>query len=113
VLMNSNHTVAALYDGSLSPNSCEVTVYGSGVMTLPSGLDVFAIHNASDGSLGVVTISNTIAGPGVLNLTGEGQLYLHGSNTWTGGTSLGNSQRAWEGTLYFDTANAFGLGSIY
>ena len=89
VLMNSNHAVAALFDGSLGPNSCDVTVYGSGVMTLPSGLDVFAIHNASDGSLGTVTISNVIAGPGVLNPRHEGQLYLHGSNTWTGGTSLG------------------------
>jgi autotransporter-associated beta strand protein len=113
VLMNSNHTVAALYDGSLSPNSCEVTVYGSGVMTLPSGLDVFAIHNASDGSLGIVTISNTIAGPGVLNLQNEGQLYLCGSNTWAGGMSLGYGGAAWEGTLYFNTANAFGLGTIY
>jgi autotransporter-associated beta strand protein len=27
--------------------------------------------------------------------------------------SLGNSRRAWEGTVYFDTANAFGLGTIY
>ena len=113
VLMNSNHTVAAVFDGSLNPNSCNVTVYGSGVMLLPAGLDAFAIHNASDGSLGIVTISNTIGGPGVLNPQQEGQLYLHGSNTWTGGTSLGYNNKAWEGTIYFDTANAFGRGTIY
>src|SRR5262249_30697755 len=77
------------------------------------GLDVFAIHNASDGSLGIVTISNAIAGPGVLTLTGEGGLYLYGSNTWTGGMSLGHSGEAWEGTVFFDKANAFGLGTIY
>lgn len=112
VSMNGNHTVAGIFDGPLNPNSCNVTIYGSGIMTLAPGLNAFAIHNASDGSLGIVTVSNTIAGTGILNPQEEGQLYLYGSNTWTGGTSLGYSGNAWEGTVYFNTTNAFGAGPI-
>jgi len=114
VVMNSDHIVAGMFNGPLKPNSCDVTLYGSGVMTLPAGLDAFAIRNASDGSVGIVTISNTIAGPGVLTLTGNGQLYLCGSNTWTGGTFLGVGYNCkdWEGTIYFNAANAFGSGPI-
>lgn len=112
VLMNANHTVGGIFIGSLNPNSCNVTVYGPGIMTI-SGLQGFNIHNASDGSLGILTISNTIAGTGTFDPQNNGQIYLYGSNTWTGGTSLGYSGSSWSGTVYFDTTNAFGTGDIY
>ena len=111
VLMNANHTVGGIFIGSLNPNSCTVTVYGSGIMTL-SGLQGFNIHNASDGSLGILTISNTIAGSGTFDPQNNGQIYLCGSNVWTGGTSLGYSGASWNGTVYFNTTNAFGTGNI-
>lgn len=111
VLMNANHTVGGIFIGSLNPNSCTVTVYGPGIMTL-SGLQGFNIHNASDGSLGILTISNTIAGTGTFDPQNNGQIYLYGSNTWTGGTSLGYSGASWNGTVYFVTTNAFGTGNI-
>ena len=116
MLMNSNDIVNGIFIGSLNPNSCAVTIYGPGIMTI-TNLQGFNIHNASDGSLGILTISNTIAdGPvfkGILNPQNNGQIYLYGSNTWAGGTSLGYSGASWNGTVYFDTTNAFGLGTIY
>ncbi len=116
MLMKSNDIVNGIFIGSLNPNSCAVTVYGPGTMTI-TNLQGFNIHNASDGSLGILTISNTIADTsqfkGMLNPQNNGQIYLYGSNVWTGGTALGYSGASWNGTVYFDTTNAFGTGTIY
>ncbi|HUA64907.1 MAG TPA: LamG-like jellyroll fold domain-containing protein [Alphaproteobacteria bacterium] len=113
VLMNGNHTVAGIFDGPLNPDACVVTVYGSGIMTIASGLQGFNIYNSSSTDPGTLTISNTIAGTGIFDPQNDGQIYLCGSNTWTGGTSLGYSGASWDGTVYFDTTNAFGTGTIY
>src|SRR5208282_2978340 len=65
VLINSNHSCAGIFDGPLNPNSCTVTIYGPGIMTLPAGLDAFDVINSSDGASGLLTVSNVLAGPGV------------------------------------------------
>ena len=109
--MNSGHTVAGIVDGSRSsPNACNVTINGPGVITLPANIaSVFNVANSSsDGSLGLVTINTVIAGNGsLLTSWGNGQLFLHGANTYSGGTLLGNA-----GTLSFNNANALGTGPI-
>src|SRR5207245_8286098 len=88
VTMNDNHTVAGIFDGSLNPKSCKVTISGTGVMTLTNGFDAFNITtNATDGSLGVVTVNVVMDGPGTLTAEGAGgQIFLNAANTYTGGT---------------------------
>jgi autotransporter-associated beta strand protein len=109
--MNNSHTVAGIVDGSrTSPNACNVTINGPGILTLPAGtMPVFNVANSvNDGSLGLVTINAVIAGSGSgMTVLGNGQLFLHGANTFTGGTVLGNS-----GSINFNNAGAFGTGSI-
>ena len=47
VTMNANHTVAGIFDGSLTPNPCQVAITGSGIITIPSGLQGFAVSSDS------------------------------------------------------------------
>ena len=115
--MNSSHTVAGLLDGALplpALKSCNVTINGPGIMNLPANtLQPFNVANATDGSLGLVTINAVIAGSGsALAAEGNGQLFLHAANTFTGGTLLGYSGVPFTGTLNFNNAGAFGTGSI-
>src|SRR4030095_3368595 len=84
VTMNGNHTAAGIFDGSLRPKSCKVTINGTGIMTLPAGLDAFNVTtNAVDGSLGVVTVNVVLDGPGTLTPQGNGgQIFLNAVNTY-------------------------------
>src|ERR1035438_6435571 len=94
VTMNGNHTVAGIFDGPLTPNSANVTINGTGIMTMqPANLNGFALNNASDGSLALVTINVVIAGGSTAGICAEesGQLFLNGVNTYVGGTYLGYS----------------------
>lgn len=112
VTMNSNHVVAGFFDGPLNPNSCNVTINGSGVISLASGAQALDVINASDGSLGVLTINTVIAGDGQLVPEGNGQSYLNGANTYSGGTALGYSTVPWNGTVNFNNGSSFGTGTI-
>ncbi len=85
VTMNSSHTVAGIFNGSLTPGPCSVTINGSGTMTIPSGVQSFDIV-----SPGTVAISNVIAGSGALVESGSGTLTLYGVNTYSGGTAIGS-----------------------
>jgi autotransporter-associated beta strand protein len=112
VTMNSSHVVAGFFDGPLAPNSCNVTINGSGVITLASGPQALDVHNASDGSLGVLTINNVIAGNGQLVPEDDGQAYLKGVNTYSGGTQLGFQGNDWNGIVNFNNGSSFGSGTI-
>src|ERR1039457_1573274 len=111
VTMNGNHTVAGIFDGPLAPNSSTVTITGSGIMTLPSGQQGFDLINASEGSLAFVTINNVIAGSGNITPEGNGQLFLNGVNTYTGGTTLDFSGNTWGGLINFNNSASFGASS--
>ncbi len=65
VTMNKNHTVAGVFDGPLIPDPVPVTITGSGIMTMPGGLQGFFV-NSDSGDPGSVTIDNVIAGSGTL-----------------------------------------------
>jgi fibronectin-binding autotransporter adhesin len=115
--MNSNHTLGGIIDGTgATPNACNVTINGPGVLTLGAGTiaRIFDVGNSvNDGSLGVVTINNVIAGIGAgLTVRGNGQIALHAANTYAGPTLLGNAASAFTGILNFNNVGAFSTGSI-
>ena len=53
-----------------------------------------------------------IAGNGQLYPEGNGQSFLHGANTFTGGTTLGYPGVPFSGTVNFNNGSAFGTGPI-
>ena len=112
VTMNANHIVAGFFDGALAPNSCDITIQGAGTINLASGPQALDAANSSDGSLALLRINVAIAGDGQLFPEGNGQSYLHGTNTYTGGTELGFSTVPFSGTVNFNNGSAFGSGTI-
>ncbi|MDB6057714.1 MAG: hypothetical protein JWO95_1558 [Verrucomicrobiales bacterium] len=117
VTMNSSHTVAGFFDGPLTPNACDVTVTGTGTVNLASGAQGMDVKNASDGSLALMRINVNIAGSGQMFPEGNGQLFLHGSNTFSGGLVLGygdpvKGTNVFTGILNFNNGNALGTGTI-
>jgi autotransporter-associated beta strand protein len=112
VTMNSSHVVAGFFDGALTPNSCDVTITGSGIIDLASGPQALDADNSSDGSLALLRINCVIAGNGQLYPEGNGQSFLHGANTFTGGTTLGYPGVPFSGTVNFNNGSAFGTGPI-
>ena len=113
VTMNSSHVVAGIFDGNFAPNSCAVTITGSGVITLADGPQGIYAYNASDGSLASITINNVIAGSGQVVAEGAGQIYLNGVNTYSGGTQLGfSATQAFNGIVNFNNSSSFGPGVI-
>ncbi len=117
VTMNSSHTVAGFFDGPLTPNACDVTITGTGTINLASGAQGLDAHNSSDGASAIMRINVNIAGSGQMFPEGNGTTYLHGSNTYSGGTVLGFFTAAagsnpFSGTVNFNNGDAFGTGSI-
>jgi autotransporter-associated beta strand protein len=113
VTMNSSHVVAGFFDGGLSGvNASDVTISGSGIINLASGPQALDAANGGDGSSAYLRIYCTIAGNGMLYPEGNGQSFLHGTNTYTGGTQLGYPGVPFSGTVNFNNGAAFGVGSI-
>jgi autotransporter-associated beta strand protein len=116
VTVNGNHTIAGIFDGNLNPNSCQVTLMGPGILTLKSANEnALEAITSSDGALGWINISNTLAGDSTAILTcegGTGQLFLHGTNTWAGGTELGYSGLSFGGLLWINNNLSLGTGKI-
>jgi fibronectin-binding autotransporter adhesin len=117
VTMNADHTIGGVFDGAFNPNSCIVTIAGTGKITLPSGGAAgFDVWNSSDASLGRLIISNVIAGDAtaIYAAQGNGQQYLRAANTYSGGTQLGYYPIAdgFPGILNFNNSASFGTGPI-
>jgi autotransporter-associated beta strand protein len=126
ITMNADHNIAGGFDGPLTPNSCDVTIAGTGHWKLANGQG-FNLLNASDGSLALVRINVPIidgsyasATTGQLVAEGTGQLFLNAANTYSGGsfgignggTLLGYSGANWTGIINFNNSLSFGVGSI-
>ena len=111
VTMNSSHVVAGFFDGALTPGGCDVTITGSGIIDLASGAQALDTRNHS-GANAYLRINCVIAGSGQLYPEGDGQSYLHGANTYTGGTTLGYPGVPFSGTVNFNNGSAFGVGTI-
>jgi len=117
VTMNGNHTIAGIFDGTLNPHAAKVTVSGSGILTLASGLDAFSLGTSGlssvDNSLGQVNLAVQLTGTGTMVNEGSGgTLILNASNSYNGGTLLGIAGTAFSGTVNFNNSFAFGTGPI-
>ncbi|MGZ5506583.1 MAG: beta strand repeat-containing protein, partial [Limisphaerales bacterium] len=116
ITMNANHTVAGIFIGQQTPNSCTNTITGTGHVIIPSGAQGFYLIKSSDGAVGFLTISNVIAGTGQMALQGGNsgacQIFLYGNNTFSGGVSVGFSTTSWQGLLNYGHNNAFGTGGF-
>lgn len=110
--MNSNHTVAGIFDGTLNTASCSVTINGSGTMTISSGQQGFAAASSAS-----VTINVPMTGSGEVIFEGKsgssGQFYFNAANSFTGGMQFGfSSTSPFAGTVYFNNNSSFGSGTI-
>ncbi len=109
ITMNSNHTVAGIFNGDGSV-PCTVTINGTGTMLMPTSTQQ-GFYTASPG---VTTISVPLSGSGVtLVAENSGQLALNAANTYSGGTQLGfTSPTLFNGTISFNNNAAFGTGPV-
>ncbi|PWU17901.1 MAG: hypothetical protein C5B50_10260 [Verrucomicrobia bacterium] len=126
ITMNANHNIAGAFDGSLTPNACDVTINGTGQWLLANGQG-FNEHNSSDGAIAYLRINVPIvdgsyasATTGQIVAQNNGQIFLNGANTYSGGnfgigiggTLLGYSGSSWSGIINFNSSQSFGTGSI-
>ena len=121
VTLNGNHTCAGIFDGALTPKSCDVTVAGTGPLTIdypggtPAHFAAFDIATSSDGSIAYVRMNVPMTGAGILCAEGGsagGGIWLNTNNTYTGGTALGYSGASFFGVIDFNNSASFGTGPI-
>ena len=105
----ANLGFAGIFNGSQSPGPCDVTILGSGSLTLASGAQAFSTLSSS---LGFTRIQVPINGSGQVTPESSGQLFLEAANTYTGGTLLGFSGSPFSGIVNFNNASSFGSGTI-
>jgi autotransporter-associated beta strand protein len=101
VTANADHLFAGMFlqaDGGGA-----VTLNGSGVLSLVSGIQGFQIN----GSAQSLVVNSVLGGAGGIQTGLNGSLYLYGNNNYGGGTVLGSSA-----ALYFNNGNSFGTGPI-
>src|ERR1017187_4631341 len=116
VTMNANHIVAGIFDGSLTPNPCPVTIAGTGIYSnAPNNLNGIN-PTANTGNPGSVTFNVVVAGDATGGMDaqgGSGQVYLNMANTYQGGTYLGYSGAGFVGGIWnFNNSASFGTGPI-
>ncbi|HVM51530.1 MAG TPA: hypothetical protein VMU04_26090, partial [Candidatus Acidoferrum sp.] len=117
VTMNTNHTVAGMFNGSLAPNSTHVTIQGAGTITWVAGnLNAMSMGTSSDGSTASITINVPMIGGTTAGICAEqaGDFYLNGdSSGFAGGTYLGYNGSAFaSGVWHFNNNLAFGTSPI-
>src|ERR1039457_6745 len=110
ITVNSVINCAGIFNGSLNPPGCTLTISGTGSLNTPSGLNWALDTSGSNGD--PTTIAVPITGASVVTLEGGAQCYLHAANTYTGGTQLGFAGNAFASILNFNNSGAFGTGSI-
>jgi autotransporter-associated beta strand protein len=117
ITMNQNHSVAGMFNGSLAPNSCHVTIQGAGTITWVAGnLNAMSMGTSSDGSTASIAINVPMIGTTTAGICAEqtGQYFLNGDSTgFAGGTYLGyNGSQFASGIWHFNNINAFGTSPI-
>jgi autotransporter-associated beta strand protein len=102
VTLGANHTVAGFFIGTIVTTAPAVTTLnGPGIITMgPANLNGFSLSSTS-----VLTIDNVIAGIPTAGLCaeGSGQVYLNGTNTYTGNTYLGYSGASFGSGIWYFT----------
>ncbi len=108
VTLNSTLTIGGIFNGSLSTPGSLVTISGTGSLSLASGADAFAT-----GGVGTTTIAVPMIGPGQVALEAGGKIFFNGTNTYSGGTSIGYvGLTAFTGTANFNNGSSFGTGAM-
>jgi fibronectin-binding autotransporter adhesin len=110
ITVNSAINCAGIFNGSLNPPGCTLTISGTGSLNTPSGLNWALDTSGSNGD--PTTIAVPITGASVVTLEGGAPCFLHAANTYTGGTQLGFAGNAFASILNFNNSGAFGTGSI-
>jgi autotransporter-associated beta strand protein len=106
VNLNSAQNVAGIFNG-LTASIGTVTITGTGSMSMPAGQQGFYTV-----APGVTIINVPLTGPAQVVMERTGNIYLNGTNTYTGGTQLGFSSAAFTGTVYINNSASFGTGPI-
>lgn len=104
IAVNSAINMGGIYNGALNPGSDFLTFSGTGSFNLASGQASF---DTAGTVAGTTTIIIPITGVGPLASQGSGSLFLFGTNTYSGGTSLQGT-----GGVNFDNNGSFGTGPI-
>ncbi len=108
VTVNANHNIAGLFNGAAtgSGSSLGIIIQGPGILSItnvPSVVQGFGTQNSTNNTI----VRCQLSGPGGIQNQNNGSLYLSGTNTFSGGTSLGTSAG-----LNFNNGSAFGTGAI-
>jgi len=98
---HNNELMAGLYE-TVSDVSLTLNGTGAGTLDVTSGDQAFSVY-------GSVLINAPISGSGGVVPEGNGSLYLYGTNTYSGGTTLGYSGYP---LVWFNNSNSFGTGAI-
>jgi autotransporter-associated beta strand protein len=106
VSLNTTQNVAGIFNG-LTASIGTVTISGSGAINVSPGQQGF--YTLAPGS---TIIDVPLIGTAQVVIERNGQLYLNGTNTYTGGTQLGFSSSAFTGTVNINNNASFGTGSI-
>jgi len=96
ISVNSMIALAGFFNGDLGQPGCNLTLSGSGSLSMDSGLQGCDTTSGS-----TTTVSVPIAGSGGVQSEGAGTLTLSGANTYSGGTTVtaGTLQISGGGTL--------------
>ncbi len=112
VQLDTTINCAGIFNGSLTPPGCFVTIAGAGALNMATDS---ALHTSGSNG-GTTTVGVPMIGTGNIVLEGSKSTYLHGTNTYSGGTKLGYNSGgtviSFTGTVYFNNDSAFGTGPI-
>lgn len=112
VQLDTTINCAGIFNGALTPPGCFVTIAGSGALNMA----VDSAMHTSGANGGTTTVAVPMIGTGNIVLEGTKSAYLHGTNTYSGGTKLGYNSGgtviSFTGTVYFNNDSAFGTGPM-
>jgi autotransporter-associated beta strand protein len=107
VTVNSAVSIAGIFNGSIGTPGSFVNINGPGSLNLVSGADAFDVGG------GGTTVNIPMTGSGQVALENTAKVYFDGTNTYSGGTSIGfPGVASFSGTLIFSNGYAFGTGPI-
>jgi autotransporter-associated beta strand protein len=112
ITVNDKIPMGGVFNGPLTPAPCTVTFQGAGsfdITPASSGLAGFATFNSAVGNTYILI---PIVGTSKVVPEYSGQLYLYGTNTYTGGTQFGHSSPSFGGIVNFNSSSSFGTGNL-
>jgi len=102
VTVNASEQMTGLYNNTSATNTIQDAGNGTGSLNVINGIQGFL-------SIGTTIITCPIVGTGGVAPESTGNVELFGTNTYTGGTALGDSGNT---LTYFNSSNSFGTGPI-